>query len=102
MAVPYAHAADLSDLSAEDLSGLTELLPWITAAQRRVLKCDGFNLGLNIGSVAGAGFAEHLHIHVVPRWEGDANFMPVVGDTHVVPQALADTRAEVARAFAAQ
>jgi ATP adenylyltransferase len=67
---------------------------------RAALRPDGFNVGVNLGEVAGAGFADHVHQHVVPRWEGDTNFMPVVGDTRVLPQALAATRDEVARAFA--
>lgn len=95
MVVPYAHAADLSLLGQASLSELFSLLPWVTAAQRKVLHCDGFNVGLNLGSVAGAGVAEHLHVHVVPRWEGDANFMPILANTMVLPELLPVTYAKL-------
>ena len=95
MLVPFRHAADVSQLSPEELSGLTGLLPWVTTAQKRALRCDGFNVGLNLGSVAGAGVAEHLHVHVVPRWEGDANFMPILANTMVLPELISVTYAKL-------
>ena len=95
MIVPFQHAADISDLPARTNRDLWDLVPWITGALRRVLRCDGFNIGLNIGSVAGAGVAEHLHIHVVPRWEGDANFMPILANTMVMPELMPVTYAKI-------
>ena len=95
MVVPNRHVADLSELDPLEVSGLFGLLPWITAAQRRVLHCEGLNIGLNLGSVAGAGIAAHLHVHVVPRWEGDANFMPIIADTMVLPELLPVTYAKL-------
>lgn len=95
MAVPYRHASRLDELDPPTLASLFGLLPWITAAQRRVLRCAGFNIGLNIGSVAGAGVAEHLHVHVVPRWEGDANFMPILANTMVLPELIPVTYAKL-------
>jgi ATP adenylyltransferase len=95
MAVPYRHASRLDELDPSEISELFGLLPWITAAQQRVLRSDGFNIGLNIGSVAGAGIAEHLHVHVVPRWEGDANFMPILANTMVLPELIPVTYAKL-------
>jgi ATP adenylyltransferase len=95
MVVPYEHVADLALLSAETRAELMELVAWSTTAQRRVLHCAGFNVGLNLGSVAGAGVAEHLHIHVVPRWEGDANFMPILANTMVLPELIPVTYAKL-------
>jgi len=99
MVAPHRHLASLEDLDGDELAEITELTLRALRALRAVMAPDGFNLGVNLGQVAGAGFADHVHQHVVPRWEGDTNFMPVVGDTRVIPQALEDTRAEVARAF---
>jgi len=95
MLVPFKHAADVAQLSEAELSGLASLLPWVTTAQKRALRCEGFNVGLNLGSVAGAGVAEHLHIHVVPRWEGDANFMPILANTMVLPELISVTYAKL-------
>lgn len=95
MVVPYEHAADLALLRAETRAEMIELVAWTTTAQRRVLHCAGFNIGLNLGSVAGAGVAEHLHIHVVPRWEGDANFMPILANTMVLPELIPVTYAKL-------
>jgi ATP adenylyltransferase len=72
-----------------------ELATTLVEASRRVFRCDGFNLGLNIGSIAGAGVAEHLHLHVVPRWTGDANFMPILANTMVMPELLPVTYARL-------
>ena len=96
---PYRHVSSYVDLRAEELAEFTAL----TRAAVRTLAVAsnpaGFNLGMNQGSVAGAGIAAHLHQHVVPRWGGDTNFMPVVGHTRVLPQLLPDTRALLARAW---
>jgi ATP adenylyltransferase len=101
MVVPNAHAADLGELDDATLCDMATLLPRLLASLRRDLACDGFNIGLNLGSVAGAGVAEHLHQHVVPRWEGDANFMPILAGTMVIPEMIPATyaklRAELAR-----
>ena len=100
MVAPHRHVPGLEELEAPELAELSELTVRALRTLRAVMTPDGFNTGINIGEVAGAGFADHVHQHVVPRWRGDTNFMPVVADTHVIPQALEDTRAELARAFA--
>jgi ATP adenylyltransferase len=93
MVSPYRHVAGLEELDDDESLELTRLARRAVTALRGVMGPDGFNVGLNLGKVAGAGFADHLHLHVVPRWEGDTNFMPVIGGAHVVPQALDETRA---------
>jgi ATP adenylyltransferase len=100
MVAPYRHLADLEALSDEELGEMMRLSRRAVAALREVMSPGGFNLGLNVGTVAGAGFADHLHLHVVPRWEGDTNFMPVVAGTRVVSQSLDATREALARALA--
>jgi ATP adenylyltransferase len=100
MVAPHRHVASLEDLEADERDELGELTVRALRALRAGLGPDGFNVGVNLGEVAGAGFADHVHQHVVPRWQGDVNFMPVVGDTRVLPEALAATRDDVARAFA--
>jgi len=95
MVVPFAHVDDLSRLTLEARDEMMELLAWVTTAQRRVLQCAGFNIGLNLGRVAGAGVADHLHVHVVPRWEGDANFMPILANTMVLPELIPVTYAKL-------
>ncbi len=94
MIVPYAHASVLPTLPPGALTEMTALLPWVTALVERVLRPAGFNVGLNIGEVAGAGIAAHLHMHVVPRWLGDANFMPLLANTTVMPELIPVTQAK--------
>ncbi|HWV35839.1 MAG TPA: HIT domain-containing protein, partial [Thermomicrobiales bacterium] len=94
MIVPNLHADDPSQLDAGTLHEMADLLPIVTRALKRNLNCQGFNVGLNIGSVAGAGIAEHLHEHVVPRWLGDANFMPILASTMVIPEVIPSTYAK--------
>ena len=88
MVVPYRQLPDLIDLNDEELINLMRLTQKCRRLLSDVMNPDGFNIGINIGQVAGAGIVEHLHLHIVPRWSGDTNFMPVLGDVSVVPQAL--------------
>jgi ATP adenylyltransferase len=99
MVAPCRHVGDLEELDDEELLGLMHLTRRALQALREVMAPDGFNAGLNLGVVAGAGIADHLHMHVVPRWEGDNNFMPVLADIRVLPQALAATREALAAAL---
>ena len=95
MVVPYKEVADLNRLTDEEVADLWKLVRRCTNALTAVMKPDGFNVGINLGKVAGAGIVEHLHIHVVPRWNGDTNFMPVIAQTSVVPEALLDVAAKL-------
>lgn len=90
MVVPYRQTHDLNALTEEELLDLMKLTRRCQNALSQVMKPDGFNIGLNLGRAAGAGIAEHLHLHVVPRWNGDTNFMPVIANTTVVPEALSE------------
>jgi len=100
MVVPYRHVPSYEDLSAAETVELAELTQHAVRAIRHASGAQGFNVGMNLGGVAGAGIAAHLHQHVVPRWGGDTNFMPVVGHTKVLPQLLPETRELLARAWA--
>jgi ATP adenylyltransferase len=100
MVVPFRHTADYSDLSAEETVEFSEFTQRAIRALRVASGAQGFNVGINLGSIAGAGIAAHLHQHVVPRWGGDTNFMPVVGQTRVLPSLLADTRELLVDAWA--
>ena len=88
--VPNAHKGCLADLSDDEMLALMTLTRDLLGLFGDLLRPDGFNVGLNFGRTAGAGLPEHLHLHVVPRWNGDTNFMPVLADTKVIPQALED------------
>jgi len=99
MVLPYRHVADYTDLDDKETAELAEFTKRAMTALRAASGAQGFNLGMNMGAVAGAGIAAHLHQHVVPRWGGDANFMPVIGRTKVLPQLLADTREMLAEAW---
>ena len=88
LVAPNRHVAELEELTSEEMLELMSLARRVVGAQRAAMSPDGFNMGLNLGRVAGAGIADHVHLHVVPRWEGDTSFMPVLADTRVIPQAL--------------
>ncbi|KAB2664904.1 MAG: HIT domain-containing protein [Verrucomicrobia bacterium] len=102
MVVPYRLVPDLEQLTDAEM---LEIMQWLRRCQRAlrsVMRPDGFNIGVNLGRVAGAGIVEHLHLHVVPRWIGDSNFMPVIAGTSVLPEALRETAAKLRAALAAQ
>ena len=91
LVIPYAHENTLEALDAETAAELMALTQRGIAALRRSMSPDGLNVGVNIGKAAGAGIADHVHIHIVPRWNGDTNFMPVVGSVRIVPELLKTT-----------
>ena len=91
MVAPYQHTANLADLTETEAVEHFDLVKRSLELLKEVLNPTGFNIGLNLGRVAGAGLADHLHTHIVPRWEGDTNFMPVLSHTKVISEALTDT-----------
>ena len=95
MVAPFRHVGDFQELTPKELSDASHLLQRSIRALKEVSTPDGFNVGLNLGKVAGAGVADHVHWHVVPRWDGDTNFMPVVGETKVLPELLTNTYAKL-------
>jgi ATP adenylyltransferase len=97
---PYRHIADYTDCTDDETAAIAEATQRAMRMMRTVSNAQGFNIGMNQGSIAGAGIAAHLHQHVVPRWGGDTNFMPVVGQTKVMPQLLEETRVMFAEAWA--
>jgi ATP adenylyltransferase len=99
MVAPYAHEPAIEPLDDATLLEMMQLVRRSMAALREVYRPEGFNIGINQGNVAGAGIEEHVHQHVVPRWGGDTNFMPVIGDTRVLPQSLADSWKELRSVF---
>ena len=99
MVVPFRHVADYTELEPAEYEELARLTRRALTALRKASGAQGFNVGMNLGHVAGAGIAAHLHQHVVPRWGGDTNFMPVVGHTKVLPQLLRETRRLLADAW---
>jgi ATP adenylyltransferase len=99
MVCPYRHVADYPELDPAETAELATFTQAAMRVIRRVSSAHGFNIGMNQGGVAGAGIAAHLHQHVVPRWGGDGNFMPVIGLTKVLPQLLDDTRDLLAKAW---
>jgi len=88
MVSPYRHVRDIKGLNDKELLDIMKLLSDIQSLLQKKLKPHGFNIGINTGKVAGAGYAGHLHIHIVPRWNGDTNFMPVTGNTKIISQSL--------------
>lgn len=90
MVVPNKHKADISDLTGKEMLEIMELARDMKELLTKIMKPEGFNLGINLGKSAGAGLVGHIHLHIVPRWNGDTNFMPVVSDVKVIPQSLED------------
>ena len=99
MVCPYRHIADYTDLTVEEVAEIGSFTQTAMRVLRAVSNAHGFNIGMNQGSAAGAGIAAHLHQHVVPRWGGDMNFMPVIGGTKTMPQLLESTREMLAAAW---
>jgi len=99
MVCPYRHVADYTDLTHDEAGEIADLTQRAMRTIRNVSGAHGFNIGMNQGSVAGAGIAAHLHQHVVPRWAGDQNFMPIIGRTRTLPELMADTRDLLADAW---
>jgi len=85
---PYRHISSIEGLTVEEMTGLMVTIKECMELLRRVMNPEGFNIGMNIGKVAGAGIADHCHFHIVPRWNGDTNFMPVLADARVMPEHL--------------
>jgi len=99
MIAPYRHVAELDGLNPEELREILILTQEGIAALKSVMAPQGFNVGFNLGSCAGAGIADHLHLHVVPRWAGDTNYMPVLAGTRVMPQSLEDVFSQLKERF---
>jgi ATP adenylyltransferase len=99
MVAPYRHEGEFGELSAEEAVEIHRLAASGLGALAQTMRPQGFNVGWNLGRIAGAGVADHVHLHVVPRWAGDTNFMPVLADVKVIPEALASTRDKLAEAW---
>lgn len=100
MVIPYRHVGDITELSAEESTELMEMVQLSCRVLRQVMHPQGINVGLNLGEAAGAGIGMHMHMHVVPRWNGDSNFIAVLDDVRVIPEALEETRRRLAPVFA--
>jgi len=99
MVAPYRHTAELAELGRDVLAELMETTCRCQDLLKRAMKPDGFNIGFNLGKTAGAGVLDHVHQHIVPRWEGDTNFMPVLSDTRVLSEGLAEVYAKLSKAL---
>jgi ATP adenylyltransferase len=99
MVAPYLHTSSLAELPDATLLEIMQLTQAAQEALRVSFRPDGYNIGMNLGTVAGAGIADHLHMHIVPRWNGDANFMPVIGETKVLPDSLENSYRKIREAW---
>jgi ATP adenylyltransferase len=99
MIAPYRHIGDFEKLNNEEIEEIFEFLKKSIEILKKVYSPDGFNVGLNIGKIAGAGFYEHIHFHIVPRWAGDTNFMPVIGNTKVISEELKRTYKKIKKYY---
>ncbi|WP_290900131.1 HIT domain-containing protein [Ferroglobus sp.] len=91
MIAPYRHVASVEDLNEEEALEMMKLSQKMVEVIKKAMNPDGFNLGINLGKVAGAGIEDHIHLHIVPRWNGDTNFMPVLADVKVIPEAIEES-----------
>ncbi len=101
MVAPYRHVGAWEDLNDEEVLDINALVSLMIRAIKNAMNPHGFNIGINLGRVAGAGIVDHVHVHIVPRWDGDTNFMPVLADTKVIPQAMNETYSELKKALSA-
>ncbi len=99
MVIPFGHVPNLEELNSETRAEMMELTSRCTTILKKTYRTESFNVGINIGEAAGAGVLGHVHIHIVPRWTGDTNFMSTLGETRVLPEALEDTYSRVRDAF---
>jgi len=99
MVVPYLHTSSFKDLDAETRLEIMDIIDMFIEAIKSVMRPDGFNIGMNLGRTAGAGIDDHLHMHIVPRWNGDTNFMPVIGCAKIISESLEDTYAKLKKAL---
>jgi ATP adenylyltransferase len=99
MVVPYTHTSDLAQLSQKEYSDILQTVSEMLAILKRVMQPQGFNVGVNLGKVGGAGIDQHVHFHIVPRWNGDTNFMPVLADVKIVSEAIQGTYKKITRAL---
>ncbi|ACS33425.1 HIT family protein [Thermococcus gammatolerans] len=99
MIAPYRHIGRWEDLRDEELLEIMKLSQLMIRAIKKAMNPDGFNMGVNLGRVAGAGIDDHVHLHIVPRWNGDTNFMPVIADTKVIPESLQEAYDELKKAI---
>ena len=91
MIAPFRHIGDITALDEHESAEIISMLKGLVTALKVSIQPDGFNIGLNIGAIAGAGVEDHIHFHIVPRWRGDTNFMPVLADVHVISEHMAKT-----------
>ncbi|HOJ37541.1 MAG TPA: HIT domain-containing protein [Ignavibacteriales bacterium] len=99
MVVPYRHISNFSDLSDDELLDIMQLLKLSSKGLEEILHTEGFNIGLNMGKCAGAGIDQHIHFHIVPRWNGDTNFMPVLGEVKIISQDLLEIKIKLLEFF---
>lgn len=99
MVIPYSHISDLSLLKDEECSELMKTVRFFSKIIKKAINPEGMNIGMNIGRSGGAGIADHLHIHIVPRWTGDSNFMPIIGETRVISEHIKETYGKLRKAM---
>lgn len=99
MIIPYRHISDIEEITKEEFAEITKLITLSKKALTDLMKPQGFNIGANIGKAAGAGIDQHIHFHILPRWIGDTNFMPAIGEVKVISQDLLETKKELVKVF---